>query len=92
MASKKPVIKLSHGNAVDPDAAASFIASGRAGGRSDAVMPRQKDAQTDKHRTMIYLPKVLFRKLKVRCAETDEPMTGFIERAVKDLLEREAGT
>ncbi len=41
---------------------------------------------------MIYLPKVLFRKLKVRCAETDEPMTGFIERAVKDLLEREAGT
>lgn len=87
---KKPIIQLAHG-AVDETAAVAFIATGKADRPRGDSMPTHHDAKASKHRTMIYLEKTLFRRLKVRCAETDEPMTLFVERAVRELLERETG-
>ena len=48
-------------------------------------------AQADKRRMVIYLPRDLFRHLKIHAFETDRPVSAVVEEAVRALLTRKTG-
>ncbi len=88
-ARKKPTINLEIAGAGTRQEEA-FI-RGKASEQSDAKAVKRRAAEAT-HRTMVYLPISLWRPLRVHLAHTDEPITSFLARAARDLLEREASS
>ncbi len=89
-ARKKPTINLEIAGAGTRQEEA-FIRAGEASEQSDAKAVKRRAAEAT-HRTMVYLPISLWRPLRVHLAHTDEPITSFLARAARDLLEREASS
>ena len=97
MAKKPAITPRKPPGAVDPAAAASFVASG-------GPLPKQSDTQTSERssapnvitrqdgrqlkRTTVYLPPVTAKRLAVRCAELEMELSAAMTEAIEAWLSR----